>query len=131
MKIYTWLIAVTYFLITSMLFTTPQQQETAAMLCNKWQLDSYSVLGKKYAPHKNEKDDFIHFKENRTFTSKSAGKKEKGNYLLNTNGASVLMTTSNGDTTKAYILSISQESVVLKYDVPEINEVEVHYNTAI
>ena len=131
MKIYTWLIVFTYFLTMSILFKTSDQQSETTMLCNMWHLDTYAVKGKKYAPNKKEKEDYIRCKEDMTFTSKSEGKEQKGTYTLNTNGAYVLMIDENGEKIKAYIISISKRALVLKYDINEICDVEVHYNNPI
>lgn len=130
MKIYTWLIAIAYFLTLAILNETNTQESTSKMLCNMWQLKTYSVKGKKYAPNKKEKEDYILFKENRTFTSKSEGKEENGKYILNTNGAYALLIDKKGDTIKAYINSISKKFLVLKYAINEMRDVEVHYNTS-
>jgi|TARA_B110000967_G_scaffold209656_1_gene266883 hypothetical protein len=96
-----------------------------------WHLDTYAVKGKKYAPNKKKKDDYILFREDMTFTSKSEGKEQKGTYTLNTNGAYVLMIDENGEKIKAYIISISKRALVLKYNINKISDLEVHYNNPI
>jgi hypothetical protein len=40
------------------------------------------------------------------------------------------MMDEKGDTLKAYIISISQKSLILKYDINEMREIEVHYNSS-
>jgi len=37
----------------------------------------------------------------------------------------------NGEKIKAYIISISKQSLILKYDFDEIRDIEVHYNRPI
>jgi hypothetical protein len=101
------------------------------MLFNTWFLETYKIDSKDYPPNKKEKDDYILFKEDMTYTSKSEGKEEKGTYILNTNGAYVLMIDEKGQKIKAYIISISKRVLVLKYDINEISDVEVHYKNAI
>ncbi|MFT5250794.1 MAG: hypothetical protein ACI93P_002537 [bacterium] len=131
MKIYIWTLIITNFLTMSMADKTPIQQSETIMLFNTWFLDTYKIDSKDYPPKKKEKDDYIHFKEDMTYTSKSEGKEEKGTYILNTNGAYVLMIDENGKKIKAYIISISKIALVLKYDINEISDVEVHYKNAI
>jgi hypothetical protein len=131
MKIYIWTLIITNFLTMSMADKTPIQQSETIMLFNTWFLDTYKIDSKDYPPKKKEKDDYIHFKEDMTYTSKSEGKEEKGTYILNTNGAYVLMIDENGKKIKAYIISISKIALVLKYDINEISDVEVYYKNAI
>ena len=110
---------------------TPIQQSETYMLFNTWFLETYKIDSKDYPPNKREKDDYIRFKDDMTYTSKSDGKEEKGTYILNTNGAYVLMLDGNGKKVKAYIISLSKRTLVLKYDIDEISDVEVHYNNPI
>lgn len=106
---------------------THVQQSETNMLFNTWFLDTYKIDSKEYPPNKREKDDYLLFKEDMTYTSKSEGKEEKGTFILNTNGAYILMSDKNGDKIKAYIISISDKSLILKYDINEIRDIEVHY----
>jgi hypothetical protein len=105
------------------------QDDKTTPLINIWHLDNYDMGGQEYGPKKKEKDDYIFFKEDMTYTSKSEGKEEAGTYILNNNGAYILMSDKNGETIKAYIISISKKSLVLKYDINEIRNIEVHYNS--
>lgn len=131
MKIYIWTLIITNFLILSIVDKTSIQQSETNMLFNTWFLDTYKMDSKDYPPNKREKDDYILFKEDMTYTSKSEGKEEKGTFILNVNGAYVLMIDQNGEKIKAYIISISKRALVLKYDINEISDVEVHYNNPI
>ncbi|MFT6096551.1 MAG: hypothetical protein ACJAXY_000500 [Nonlabens sp.] len=107
-------------------------QSKTNMLINRWHLNAYVVDGESHSPDKKEKGDYILFKEDMTFTSKSEGKEEeKGTFLLNTSGGYVLMIDKKGEEIKAYIHSISENSLVLLYDIDEIRDVEVHYNRPI
>lgn len=110
---------------------TPIQQSETYMLFNTWFLETYKIDSKDYPPNKREKDDYIRFKDDMTYTSKSDGQEENGTYILNTNGAYVLMLDGNGKKVKAYIISLSKRTLVLKYDIDEISDVEVHYNNPI
>jgi hypothetical protein len=66
-----------------------------------------------------------------TYTSKSEGTEETGTFILNNNGAYILMSDKSGEKIKAYIVSVSKKSLILKYDINEIRDVEVHYNSPI
>ncbi len=131
MNIYLGTMLITNFLILSIVDKEPIQQSETNMLFNTWFLETYKIDSKDYPPDKKEKDDYILFKEDMTYMSKSEGKEEKGTFILNTNGAYVLMIDKKGKKIKAYIISISKRALVLKYDIPEINDVEVHYNNPI
>jgi hypothetical protein len=106
-----------------------QQGEKNAIF-NKWNLYGYVIDGENHKPSKDEKEDYILFREDMTFVSKSEGK-EEGTYILNTNGAYVLMIDKNGEKIKAYIISISKQSLILEYDFDEMRDIEVHYNREI
>ena len=123
-----WAISITVLCMVSAKSGTYAQQGESDVFFNKWQLDGYVIEGKKYPPSKNEKDDFILFKDDKTFTSKSEGKEEEGTFILNTNGAYVLMMDKNREKIKAFIISRSDKSLILKYDIDEMRDVEVHYN---
>jgi hypothetical protein len=105
-----------------------QDYKTTPLL-NIWHLDTYVMDGQEYEPNKKEKDDYILFKEDLTYTSKSEGKEEVGTFIFNNNGAYILMSDKNGEKIKAYIISISKKYLVLKYDINEIRDIEVHYNS--
>lgn len=104
-----------------------EHQTSTNRMFNMWHLHNYVVGGESHSPSKKEKDDYILFKENMTFTSKYEGKEEEGTFLLNTNGGYVFMIDKKGDKMKAYIHSISENTLVLLYDVEDIRDVEVHY----
>lgn len=131
MKICIWVIIITKFLTMSIMGKTHVQQSETNMLFNTWFLDTYKIESKEYPPNKREKGDYILFEEDMTYTSTSEGKEEKGTFILNTSGAYVLMIDEKGDKIKVYIVSISKKSLILKFDINEIRDVEVHYNSSI
>ncbi|AFU70362.1 hypothetical protein P700755_003785 [Psychroflexus torquis ATCC 700755] len=131
MKIYIWVVIITNFLIPSITGKTHVQQSETNMLYNTWFLDTYKIESMEFPPNKREKGDYILFNEDMTYTSTSEGNVEEGTFILNTSGAYVLMVDEKGDKVKAYIISISKNSLILKYDINEISDVEVHYNSSI
>jgi hypothetical protein len=130
-KMSVWTIAIASLLIMTAISDIHTQQGEKNVLFNKWHLDGYVVEGKKYPPSNKEKEDYILFREDMTFVSKSEGKEEEGTYILNTNGAYILMIDKNGEKIKAYIISISKQSLILEYDFGEMRDIEVHYNREI
>jgi hypothetical protein len=130
-KMSVWKIAIASLLIMAATSDMYAQQGEKNVIFNKWHLDGYVVEGKKYAPSNKEKEDYILFRDDMTFVSRSEGKEEEGTYILNTNGAYVLMIDENGEKIKAYITSISKQSLLLKYDLDEMQDIEVHYKKAI
>ncbi|WP_108869282.1 lipocalin family protein [Aquimarina aquimarini] len=99
------------------------------VLLKKWDLDTYKIGVKKYPPSKKEKNDYIFFKKDMTFISMSEGKKESGVWMLNTNGAYIMMTNDKRETVKAHIATLTLKDLVLYFDIDEIREVEVHYSS--
>ena len=111
--------------------TTNAQQIETNRLLNNWLLDTYVISGKKYAPNKKEKEDFMLFNDDMSFISKSEGKQENGIYIFNRNGAYIVMTDENGETLKANIISLTKKHLVLTFDIDEMSAIEVHYNSTI
>lgn len=110
---------------------TNAQEGKNIPLFNMWHLKAYVVDGKTYDPKRKEKNDFILFQEDMTFVSKSEGREEEGTFMLNTNGSYVMMVDTKGEKLKAYIVSMTKETLVLKFDIEEIRDVEVHYKSHI
>ena len=123
------LLNITSLLLMSMGTKTNLQQDETNLLFNMWRLDTYKIENKDYPPNKKEKGDYILFKKDMTYTSKSEGKEDQGTFILNTNGAYIVMSDKNGEKLKVYIISISNKSLILKYDINEIRDIEVHYNS--
>jgi hypothetical protein len=98
-------------------------------LIKMWELKNYVIESKAYSPTKKEKDDYIHFKENMTFISKSEGLVETGTWLLNYNGAYIIMKDDKGEELKVYIIKSTKDALVLVFVIKEIKGVEVHYTS--
>jgi hypothetical protein len=126
-----WAIAITGLFFISAKSDTSAKPGKPDVFFNKWHLDGYFIEGEKYPPGKNEVGDYILFKEDMTFNSIVEGNEEGGVFILNTNGAYVLMTDKNGEKVKVYIISKSNKSLILKYDIDEIRDIEVHYTRSI
>ncbi|PIE49036.1 MAG: hypothetical protein CSA39_04770 [Flavobacteriales bacterium] len=125
------MITFTCLLIITMSCNSYSQQSKKDVLINMWHIDTYMFQGKKYPPSKKEKNDFIQFNKDMTFVSKSEGKDEEGTFIYNTNGAYIEMIDKHGGKLKAYIISITKKKLVLKFDIEELREVEVHFNARI
>jgi len=78
-----WKIAITSLLTVMAISDIHAQQGEKNVIFNKWHLDGYVVEGKKHAPSNKEREDYILFREDMTFASKSEGQDEKGTYILN------------------------------------------------
>ncbi len=125
------MVSFTCLLIIAISSNANAQEGKKNVLFNMWHLDTYKIEGKEYPPEKKEKGDFILFEEDMTFVSKSEGKQEEGTFILNTNGAYIEMIDKNGEKLKAYIISITKENLILKFDIKEIRDIEVHYSSNI
>lgn len=125
------IVSFTCLLIITISSNANAQEGKKNVLFNMWHLDTYKIEGKEYPPKKKEKGDFILFEEDMTFVSKSEGKQEEGTFILNTNGAYIEMIDKNGGKLKAYIISITKKTLILKFDLKEIRDIEVHYNSNI
>ncbi|WP_103070539.1 lipocalin family protein [Aquimarina sediminis] len=120
-------ISITLIFLSSMNCTSAQGIEKNNLLEN-WHLDHYKIGSKEYQPSKREKNDYLFLIKDMTFSSVSAGKKETGTWKLNINGGYIVMTDNNGEKVKAYIITLTSKTLILKYDIEEIREVEVHYS---
>jgi len=127
-KMSVWTIAISSLLLMAATSQLCAQQGEKNEIFNKWFLDGYVVDGEKHTPNNNEKEDYILFRKDLTFVSKSEGTEERGTYILNVNGGYVIMIDDNGERFKAYIIAISKHSLILKYDINELKDIEVHYN---
>ena len=58
----------------SMGSNTPPQKDETNLLFNMWHLETYKFESKMYPPNKKEKDDYILFKKDMTYSLKSKGK---------------------------------------------------------
>lgn len=82
--------AITLLLIGSFAFTITSQESTSRStitvknFSKKWKLEQYSYYGYGEKPSSKDKNDYIHFKSNMTFTSVSEGKLESGKWRLDT-----------------------------------------------
>ena len=96
-------------------------------LIRKWYLNKYFVESVAYEPEKKEKDDFIEFKSNGTFEAQSEGIIEKGTWMPNQSGGYLELKDESGQTFKVYIISITEDVLILRYDIPEISDIQVKY----
>jgi len=131
LKMSVWTIVLTSLFVMTAKGQSDSQKGEPNLLFNKWYLKKYVVEGQNYPTDKKEKGDYLLLKEDFTFSSKSEGEEEKGKYIFNTNGAYILMIDKNGEKVKVYIVSISKQSLILKYDIDEIKDIEVHYSSLI
>ncbi len=46
----------------------------------KWEIEGYVYFGITFSPEEEEKDDFLHFHDNGTFSSREVGKVETGTW---------------------------------------------------
>ena len=61
-------------------FTQVVKGQSMDELCKKWNLNGYIYLGVSMLPDENEKHDFIHFKNDNSFTSIDEKKFERGTW---------------------------------------------------
>ncbi len=87
------------------------------LLLKKWRLSHYEVFGVDYKPEKVEKNDYMHFLENNTYTSVSEGKFEKGKYKLE--GKTIILTneTEEGEL-KLIIKALTSSTLSVVVDDP-------------
>ena len=87
------------------------------LLFKKWKLSHYEVFGVDYKPEKVEKNDYMYFLENNTYTSVSEGKFEKGKYKLT--GKTIILTneTEKGEL-KLIIKALTSSTLSVVVDDP-------------
>ncbi len=103
------------------------QETQKELLCHKWELHAYHIKNKTYLPKKKEREDYIQFKDDMTFISKEEGNIEKGNYTFNSQDNYIEFKDKTNDILRAYIISVDVKTLVLKYDIRELRDIEVEY----
>jgi hypothetical protein len=88
------------------------------LLLKKWKLSHYEVFGERATPEANEKNDFIQFKKDGTFSGISEGKKDSGKYSLS-NSSIVLSKNGGKGKLKMNVKKLSKSSLVVVLDLPE------------
>ena len=118
----------TLLLVTSMHFTFSQHPNKKSLV-KRWYLDKYKIANKTYPPSRVEKDDYILFKEDMTFISRSEGKMEEGHWSFNTNGSYIEMQDGKGGKIKAYVITITANLLTLQFDLEEIRDMQALYRS--
>ena len=98
-------------------------------LSKKWKLKKYEFAGIGYHPEKDELGDYIWFKENMQYESVSKNKKETGHWKLGANGNYLLMYDGKNQLVKVFIKKLSAKSLILKFNVKEIKDLWIHYES--
>ncbi len=99
------------------------------LLLKKWKLSHYQVLGVDYEPEEAEKKDYIHFLVDKTYTSISEGKFEKGEYKLD---ESIIILTNNIEKgkLKLTIKKLTEDKLEVVIDDPSDSDakyVTIHF----
>ncbi|MCF6348517.1 MAG: lipocalin family protein [Flavobacteriaceae bacterium] len=100
-----------------------------SLLLHKWKLDHYEILSKAYGLEENEKGDYIHFKADKTYTSVSEGKFEKGNYKII---SKTIVLTSNQEKgeLKLIVKKLTKDLLKVVIDDPKDSDakyLEIHF----
>ncbi|MBQ4819322.1 lipocalin family protein [Aquimarina sp. MMG016] len=107
------------------------QNNKATLLVNKWYIHAYNIKNQGYPPSTKERHDFIHFKADKTFISKSEGMMEEGTYVVNKASGYIKLTDNNGESIKAFIVLIDNDTLILQYYSKELRDLEVVYKNSI
>jgi hypothetical protein len=90
---------------------------TVQNLSKKWVFEKYTFLTFAENPSEKEKKDYIHLSSNKTFTSISEGKYEKGNWKLNANKKRILLSKKNEKGNLTFIVDeLTNNKLVLIID---------------
>ncbi len=122
-------ITLIFTVVMTMLFSMSgcAQGTQKELLCHKWELHAYHIENKIYPPEKKEREDYIQFKDDITFISRSEGVIEKGYYTLNSKDNYIEFKGITKGVLIAYIISVDVKTLVLKYDIKELKELEIIY----
>ncbi len=103
--------------------------QNKADFCKKWHLVGYIYWGYTFAPEEDERSDYLHFYENRTFKSIDEGVFEKGTWKWNVKTKYLFLYEKNSATPlKLKVLSLSKtEMIVLLKD--DEDEIKVKFRT--
>ena len=102
-----------------------------SLLLKKWKLSHYEVFLMNYEPEKIEKDDYLHFFKDMTYTSISEGKFEKGNYRQDGSVIILTNTTEKGEL-KLAIKNLTENKLKVVIDEPSDSDakyVTIHFKS--
>jgi len=95
-------------------------------LLKKWELSHYELFGSDYAPETKEKNDYIHFHKDNTYSSISEGVFEKGNYKLDKQTIVMTNNKEKGEL-KLIIKTLTENKLSVVIDDP--NDTDAKYLT--
>ncbi len=87
------------------------------LLLKKWKLSHYEVFGVDYKPEEVEKNDYMHFLADNTYTSVSERKFEKGKYKLAGKTITLTSETEKGEL-KLIIKALTSSALSVVVDDP-------------
>ncbi|MEM9857767.1 MAG: hypothetical protein AAF843_10435 [Bacteroidota bacterium] len=96
-------------------------------LYTTWCLDKYSDAEEYYQPPKKEIGDYIMLNKDMTYKARSEGDVGTGTWMFNTNGNYIELKDEEKEAEKLYVYFLSEQSLVVVYDVDEYRVWEVHY----
>ena len=127
----------TLFVISFVLgLNFPSNGQKAALntqnLSKKWVLEKYKVFYFTKDPPEEEKNDYIYFNSNHTFSSVSEGKYEEGTWRLDILKKRIVLTKANEEGELAFIIEeLTPTKLVLYIDDPtdaEAAYLKIHFN---
>ncbi|MBV7270317.1 hypothetical protein [Winogradskyella luteola] len=105
------------------------QQLSKTALLKTWKLEKYYEEGEYYAPEEIEKEDYIQFNGDMTFTTKMEDKTYFGTWMLNINGKYIELKYNTEEVDKLRIKCLGTYSLVAIFDLDYYRYTEIHYST--
>lgn len=99
-------------------------------LTKKWKLSTYTYGRTHYQPSKKEQGDYILLKNDLTYVSVEEGKVATGRWNLNANGKFITLWNKKGESIRFFIQALKLNRLVLKADLKDMREIDIHYVSA-
>lgn len=99
-------------------------------LCKKWYLHHYEYLWKDYPLEEKEKNDYMIFNSDMTFTSVDEGIECSGKWSFDPKEKSILMKDSEKEEIKLLVKKINDDELIFKVDHKELKAITIHYSTS-
>ena len=98
-------------------------------LCKKWYLQKYKVMGIRYAPDDNEKNDYIHLKTNMTYSTIDDGEFSTGKWIYNASEKHFILYNNKKEGLKFIVDELENDEMKVNVEIEEMDGVDIYFVT--
>jgi len=118
-----------FILISIVIFTISVNGQSKEEICKKWYLDGYIFLGIPYSPEKKEKNDFMNFKIDNTFTNMDEGVFGKGIWKWDMKNKTIYLSDNSAkESLPMKLIKLSKNQLIVLLE-DEKNSIKVSFKT--